>query len=287
MVQQLINGLITGILYGIAALGLGLVYGIFYVPNLAHGAFIMFGAYVTLISSSANYFFGLFVAAVTVALMMMVSDLLVYKPLRQKQGTAMNMMIASIGIEYILLNVALMLWTASPRQLPVPWDGKVVSFAEFLLTQQRILVLVFSVVTIIVVWYFNKYTKNGKAMRACAQDMQAAMIIGINTNRVALIVFGISGLMIGLAGGLIGPLTMVTPSMANSLVTKCFAVVILGGATSIPGVLLGGVVLGLAEAITAYLVSPMYIDIAAFLILIIVLLVKPTGIFGSKRQVKV
>ena len=287
LTQQLLNGVITGVLYGIASLGLGLVYGIFHVPNMAHGAIYMFGAFLTLVFCQINYFLGIFTAIICVGIMMVLNDFLVFRPLRKRNGDSMSMMIASIGIEYVLLNLALHIWKADPRGLPVPWEYKVFTFLGMSLAYQRILILLISIVTVVVISYVVKKTKYGRAMRACAQDMKAAKIMGINTNRIAIVTFAISGALAALAGGLIGPLTMVYPSMGNSMVTKAFAVVILGGGISIPGVMIGGIVLGITEAITAQLTSSQFIDLAAFLVLLLVLIFKPSGLFGKNRPVKV
>jgi len=288
LLQQLLNGLITGVLYGIAALGLGFIYGIYFVPNMAHGAIFMFGAYIVLVVAlKVNYFCAILVGIVSAAFIMVISDALVFKKLRKRLGDATSMMIASIGIEYVLITLAELIWTADPRDLPVPWQSNVTQIGKVFIAYHRIIILVVAIFTAILIHYLVQRTKFGKAMRACAQDMLAAKILGINTERLSLIVFAISGGLAALAGGLIGPIIMVYPTMGNNLLTKCFAIVILGGGMSIPGLMAGGIVLGLAEALTTQYISGQYADVASFLILVLVLIIRPSGFFGKTKPVKV
>ena len=292
--QQTLNGLIMGTAYGVGTLGLGLIYGIFHVPNMAHGAVIMIGAFMTLMFVKLfgflghyNYLAAIITAMVVVAGVMVLSDFLVFKPLRKRGGDITAAMIASIGVEYFLINMALNIWKADPRNLPVPWGFDVFRVMGLSLSYQRVLVLVVSMITVVLLSYVVMKTKYGKAMRACSQDMVAAKIIGINTEQIAFLTFALCGVLAALAGGLLGPLTMVYPSMGDALCTKAFAIVILGGGISSPGVMIGGIVLGVTEAMTSQFISPLFVDMASFLMLILVLLFRPAGLFGKTRPVKV
>ena len=279
--QQVLNGLTLGGVYSLVALGLTLVYGILHVPNFAHGAFYMAGAFVAfyLISSlGLHYWVAMAGAAAAVALIAVLSERLVFHPLRN--APYLHHMIASIGILLFLEAGAQALWGADFHRMQTPYTD-VLSFAGLSLPAQRILIIVAAFVLVGLLQLFLKKTITGATIVAMAQNRDGAALVGIDANRVAMLTFAISGALAGMAAVLYAPINLVYTSMGNLVITKAFVIIVLGGMGSVPGAIVGGLIIGFAESFGAFYISTDYKDIIAFALLVVILSFRPEGLFSK------
>ena len=277
--QQFVNGIALGSVYSLVALGLTLVYGVLKVPNFAHGALYMAGAYVSyvmLTSFGASYIVAMAVSVVVLAVLGGSMEWLVFRRLEGK--TPVHSMIAALGLLFFMEGTADVIWGPTFRQVPTPFDG-VVTLLGVNITEQRILVIVAAVVTMVGLYLLLKRTLVGMSIEAMAQDREGALLVGIDTRRVALLTFAISGALAAVAGSLIAPLLLVFPNMGELIILKAFVIVILGGMGSVPGAILGGYLLALAETMAGTYVSFAFSELIAFGLLVLVLVIWPTGLF--------
>lgn len=277
--QQVLNGLTLGSIYGLVALGLTLVYGILHVPNFAHGALYMLGAYVAYFTMTAlglNYWVAMGVAALVVALISVLCERLVFHPLRQ--APSIHDMIAAIGLMLFFEALAQMFWGADFRRMPTPYM-EVFHFAGLTLPAQRLLIIVAAFSLMGLLHLYLKKTMVGSTIIAMAQNREGAFLVGINANRVAMLTFAIGGGLAAVGATLYAPINLVYPAMGNLLLLKAFVIIILGGMGSIPGAIIGGLIIGFAEALGGFYISAEYKDLFAFVLLVVILSIKPTGLF--------
>jgi branched-chain amino acid transport system permease protein len=279
--QQLVNGIALGSVYSLVALGLTLVYGVLKVPNFAHGALYTAGAYVTyvaLASLDLPYAVALVGAMAVVAAIAALMQWLVFRPIESR--SPVHAMIAALGVLFFLEGTADVIWGPDFRQVPTPLDG-VVTVAGISVTEQRLLVTLAAVVAMVGLHLLLKRTLVGMSIEAVAQDREGARLSGIDTRRVALVTFAISGALAAVAGSLIAPLVLVFPTMGAVVTLKAFVIVILGGMGSVPGAILGGYLLALAETMAGTYVAFAFSELIAFALLVLVLVVRPTGLFAK------
>ncbi len=279
VLQQILNGLTLGGVYSLVALGLTLVYGILHVPNFAHGAFYMTGAYAAFFLMSTlgvNYWIAMIGAAATVAAIAVIADRLVFHPLRNAPG--LHHMIAAIGILLFLEAGAQAIWGADFHRLQTPYGG-IMNFAGLILPVQRLLIIIAAFGLVVLLHLFLKKTVTGSTIIAMAQNRDGAALVGINANRVAMLTFAISGVLAAVAAVLYAPINLVYPSMGNLVITKAFVIIVLGGMGSVPGAIVGGLIIGFAESFGAFYISTDYKDIIAFVLLVVILSVRPEGLF--------
>ncbi len=280
--QQVFNGVMLGSTYAIVALGLTLVFGILQIPNFAHGHLYMLGAYLCFFLITL-YGFGFWPAVViSMVILGMVGILIervIYRPLRDRPH--INSFISAIGALIILENGVIALWGPQGRRIPNPYPG-IVELLGITMTYQRLLVIVAAIVLIILFQIFIKKTTTGMTIEAVAQNREGSLLVGINVNRVSAITFAISTATAAAAACLVAPIFMISPTMGALLGMKAFVIVILGGLGSIPGAILGGYILGLLEALGGGYLSAAYKDVYAFGALILILAIRPTGLFGRE-----
>jgi branched-chain amino acid transport system permease protein len=284
LIQQLLNGLIVGSVYSLVALGLTLVYGILQIPNFAHGALYMMGGYVTLTmmnQAGLSYWLAIIVSMIVIGLLGVLMERLVFYPLRD--APPLHDKIAAIGILLFLEAFAQFVWGADYQTMSTPY-GNVINVLGLTLTMQRILIIVSTIVIMILLYFFLKKTFIGSSIIAMSQNREGANLVGINTNKVAMMTFMISGSLAALAASLASPINLVFPGMGHLVILKAFVIIILGGMGSIPGAIIGGYILGFSESLGATYISNDYKDIIAFVILVIILTVKPTGLFAKEGQ---
>ena len=288
--QYLANGLSMGSVYAIIALGYTMVYGIAKMLNFAHGDVIMIGAYVSFVATS---YMGLPAWASVIAAVVVCTTLgiliegLAYKPLRQAGPLAV--LITAIGVSYFLQNAAQLVWGATPKNFT-----SIVSFEvpDFLKAYNVSAVSIVTVVACLAImaglmWFTGK-TKMGKAMRACSEDKPAAQLMGINVNRTISMTFAIGSALAAIAGVLLCSYSPVLQPTTGSMPgIKAFTAAVFGGIGSIPGAFVGGILLGIIEAMAQAYISTSLANSIVFGALIIVLLVKPTGLFGKYVPEKV
>jgi len=277
--QQVLNGLTLGSVYCLVALGLTLVYGILQVPNFAHGAFYMVGAFVAFQLISAfgwNYWLAMLAAAIAVAALAAFAGRWVFHPLRKSSG--LHPMIAAIGLLLFLEASAQAIWGADFRRLPTPYAG-MTEIAGINISQQRALLVVGAFVLMGGLQLFLKRTVVGATIVALAQNREGAALMGIDTHRVATLTFAISGALAAAAAVLYAPINLVYPAMGSLMITKAFAIIVIGGMGSVPGAIVGGLIIGLAESFGAFYVSSDAKDLIAFVLLVAILSVRPQGLF--------
>ena len=279
--QQVLNGLTLGGIYALVALGLTLVYGILHVPNFAHGAFYMVGAFVTFHLMSAwgwNYWLAMAGSAACVALIGVLSERLVFHPLRHNPG--LHPMIAAIGMLLFLEAAAQAIWGAEFQRMQTPYNA-IIDLGGVTAPAQRLLIIAGAFTVMVVLQVFLKRTVTGSTIVAMAQNRDGASLVGINANRVAMLTFAISGALAAVAAALYAPINLVYPAMGHLVITKAFVIIILGGMGSVPGAIIGGLIIGFAESFGAYYISTDYKDIISFVLLVVILSFRPQGLFTS------
>ena len=294
----LISGISLGSIYAIIALGYTMVYGIAKMLNFAHGDVIMIGAYVCFFAVTKNNLppaVGVLLAVVVCTVLGMVIEKLAYKPLRSAPSLAV--LITAIGVSYFLQNAALLLWTPNPKIFPNIFarhvDGKTVNGFQLFNGQLRIsyvtvVTIVACIVIMVALTLFTGRTRIGKAMRACSEDKGAAQLMGINVNTTISITFAIGSGLAAIAGVLLcSAYPTLVPTTGSMPGIKAFTAAVFGGIGSIPGAFLGGIMLGIIEILAKAYISTQMSDAIVFLVLIIVLLVKPAGLLGKKISEKV
>ena len=277
--QQVLNGLTLGCIYSLVALGLTLVYGILHVPNFAHGAFYMAGAFFSFHLMKAhgyNYWLAMAGSAACVAVIATLAERLVFHPLRN--AGPLHPMIAAIGILLFLEAAAQAIWGAEFNRLQTPYTG-IIDIAGVTAPVQRLLIIAAAFGLIVLLQLFLKKTVVGSTIIAMAQNRDGASLVGIDANRVAMLTFAISGALAAVAATLYAPINLVYPAMGNLVITRAFVIIILGGMGSVPGAIVGGLIIGFAESFGAFYISADYKDIIAFVLLVLILSVRPQGIF--------
>ena len=282
LLQQILTGLAIGSVYTLVALGLTVVFGILGIAHFAHGSLAMFGGYLTFVFSTSmglSFFASIALAMPVGAVMGMLIERLAYRPVRD--APHINAFIIALGLTMMLEGGNLLLFGADQVIIQTPYQ-QVFNFGGIFVAQLRMVVIVTAVTLVAVVTLLLLKTKTGKSVRAVAQNRHAAVLMGVNVNFVSSVVFAISSALGVAAGALIGALLALAPGVGESFAVKGFAVLILGGLGSLPGAILGGLVLGVSESLAAGFLSSAYKDVISFLIMILVLLVMPQGLMGKK-----
>lgn len=286
-INQIINGLSTGSMYALVAIGYTMVYGIAKMINFAHGDIIMAGAYFALI---AMCFVGpipaILFSIVATAALGVLTEKVAYKPLRGKGS--LEVLITAIGVSYLLENVFLLIFGSAARTFPQIMPKGTINLGGISIKYITVITLVVTAVCTAVLLFFINKTKLGKAMRAVSEDQGAAQLMGINVNTTVSLTFAIGSGLGAIAGVIYGcAYSLITPYIGLMLGIKAFIAAVLGGIGSVPGAMVGGLMLGVAESLTIAYISSDFSDAVVFGILILVLLVKPAGLFGKNVREKV
>lgn len=282
ILQQGVNGLAIGSVYVLIALGLTVVFGILGIAHFAHGSVAMFGGYLTFILGERfglPFFAAMALAMVAGAVVGLVIERLAYRPVRD--APHINAFIIALGLTMMIEGLNLLTFGADQVVIQTPYRG-VINLGGVVLSELRLLVILTACVLVGVIALLMSRTKTGKSVRAVAQNRHAAVLMGVNVNLVSLVVFAISSSLGVAAGALIGALLAIAPGVGEGLAVKGFAVLILGGLGSIPGAIVGGLILGVSEAMAAGFISSAYKDVIAFLVMIVVLLFRPEGLLGKR-----
>jgi branched-chain amino acid transport system permease protein len=287
--QQLINGITLGSTYALIALGYTMVYGVLQLINFAHGEIYMFGAFVGMIMVTTfrlSIIPAFIISMLLSCLLGMGIEMIAYRPLRK--STRITALISAIGVSIFLQNLGILIMGPATRPFPRSIQSYYVNLGAMKIDVLQIIILVVSIILMVALHLLVKNTRVGKAMRATALDKEAAYLMGINVNRIITITFAIGSALGAAAGVLIGLyFNSVSPLMGAMPGLKGFVAAVLGGIGNIPGAMLGGVILGVIETLGAAYVSSAYRDAIAFSVLIIILLVKPSGIMGINVREKV
>ena len=288
-VSQIINGLHVGSIYALIALGYTMVYGIVKLINFAHGDVIMVGSYVVLVSLTemhVPFWIAIIIAVVFCALLGMLIERFAYKPLRN--ASRISPLITAIGVSLLLQNIAMIIFSANPKPFPNVISGEPIQIGGIQIGPVTIFTILVSVFLMIVLEFFISKTKMGKAMRAVSEDAGAATLMGININTTIAITFAIGSGLAAVGGALYSSAyPIVDPYIGSMLGLKAFIAAVLGGIGKVRGAMLGGFIIGVSECLTKGYVSSQLSEAVVFAILILVLLVKPSGILGQNIREKV
>ena len=288
----LINGLSLGSIYAIIAIGYTMVYGIAKMLNFAHGDVIMVGAFISysvMTTAKLPVPVGILAAVLGCMLLGICIEKIAYKPLRHA-GSSLAVLITAIGVSYFLQNAALLIFGSSPKSFTSVINKKPLSLfgGALVISWEAILTMIVSIFIMIALTVFINKSKQGKAMRAVSEDRDAAQLMGINVNRTITLTFAIGSALAAVAGMLLcSSYPTLTPYTGAMPGIKAFTAAVFGGIGSIPGAMLGGVLIGIIQMLANGYISTQLSDAIVFAVLIIVLLVKPTGLLGKKINEKV
>ena len=278
--QLLFNGVAVGSILALAAIGLTLTYGILNLSNFAHGDFMTLGAYLTWLANTSglNIWLAMILGAVGTIIAMLISEYLLWKPMRDRRASDTTLIIISIGLALFIRNGILLLYGGSNKlyQLPVV---RALEFGDLRIAYYRLIVVGLAIAAIIVLHLILQNTKIGKAMRAVADNIDLARVSGINVERVVLWTWVITGTLTAFAGGMYGLIAVVRPNMGWFLILPMFASVILGGIGNPYGAILGAFIIGVAQELSVPFLGSQYKLGVALAIMIVILLVRPQGLF--------
>ena len=286
LAQALLFGVANGCIYILLATGLNIIFGVMKLVNFAHGQLLMVGAFVAYEVTTVvgvNPYLSILVSMGSVALIGIALEKFAFRKIR---GTdKLNEIFISLGLIYVFQYSATLLWENSYTiRIPSPLAGLSVPLGEVSLSYDIILAMIIVVEILIGLVFLTKKTKIGLAMRATSQKSDASMLMGININRVYLFTFAVGAALAGAAGAIYGILFPFNPAIGALPTIKAFAIIILGGLGSIPGAVVGGLLYGVAENVTGYLTNSTWQNAVAFALLIAVLIIRPTGLFGEKGE---
>ncbi|HIT73095.1 branched-chain amino acid ABC transporter permease [Tyzzerella sp. An114] len=289
ILEQLINGLRTGSIYALIALGYTMVYGIAKMINFAHGDIIMVGAYALYVAVALLHLPAIpavIFTCVVCAVLGVIIERIAYKPLRNAPRLAV--LITAIGVSYFLQSASLIIFKATPIPFQSIINVDSINIGGVTISGITIVTLVVTTISMIILTFFINKTKAGSAMRAVSEDMGAAQLVGINVNKTITMTFAIGSFLAAVAGILyICQYQSLKPTMGALPGIKAFVAAVLGGIGSIPGAMLGGIVLGIIESFSKAFISTELSDAIVFSVLVIVLLVRPSGFLGKKKSEKV
>ncbi len=290
---QLFNGLQLGSIYALIALGYTMVYGVAKLINFAHGDIIMVGAYTiffvvqtSLFKSGLPLYLSIIPAIIACTLLGILIERIAYKPLRN--SSSISILITAIGVSLFLENLFVKFFTANAKPVPSLFKQASLNIFGIRLSFQTIFTIVLTIILTIILQIFISKTKYGKMMLAVSEDYKASSLVGINVDNTMTMTFAIGSALAGVASLLyVSSYPQITPFMGSMLGIKAFTAAVVGGIGSIPGAVIGGFILGMIEVMTRAYLSSSYADAIVFLVLIVVLIVKPTGILGSIEKEKV
>ena len=282
VLEQTINGLMAGSVYVLVALGMVLIYGVMHVLNFAHGVLLMVGAYVchfAFTRVTGSYLAAIAITIVVLALIGIALERAVFRPL---QGNLRNQVIASLGLILAIEHLVIAIWGPNALQMKVPATASLVPIGVLRFPVQHLLIIGTTLAVVAVLFVFLKTSKFGTAIRATSQDRQAAMVVGIPVERIDWITFALGTALAALGGALIGPLVLVFPQMGDAPMVKGLAGILLGGMGSVPGAVVGGFIIGITESVSTLFLPTDYRDSVAFVVMVLILLVWPRGLFGVR-----
>jgi branched-chain amino acid transport system permease protein len=286
LLQIVFWGLYAGCIYILLATGLNLIFGVMKIVNFAHGEFLMIGAYITatiFLITGLNPYAIIILSMMALIVIGAIVERLCFRPIL---GTSkLNEIFLSIGLIYIFTNSAAMIWGDEWQSIKSPYAGITITVGPLNIPLDYIIIIVTTAVILCGLFLFLKKTKTGREMRATSQNRKGAMLVGINVERMDILSFGIGCALAAAAGTLwVVSGQVFNPYMGSIPAVKAFAIIILGGLGSIPGAIIGGLIYGIAENGAAYFLGGVWKDAISFIILIIVLVIRPTGLFGESGE---
>jgi branched-chain amino acid transport system permease protein len=286
LLQHLVNGLVLGGTYALLGIGLTLIFGLMNVVNFAHGEFYTLGAYAAFAAlglAGANFFAAVLGAIVAGALLGALCEVTLLRPLRRESID--TTMLVMIGVWITMQNGELLVWGGVAKSIPHPFPTAPLVLGPVSIAPLRLFVFLLAAALIAASSLLLQRTKLGCAMRATFQDAETAALMGVKIERIHTATFAFGSALAAAAGALLGPIFLAYPSMGDLASLKAFSVVILGGLGNVPGATLGGLLLGIAEELGAGYISSGYRDAVGFVIIILVLLLRPAGLFARSERV--
>jgi len=289
LLQQIINGLAQGSIYSLIGIGFALIFGVLGLVHFAHGEVYMLGAffgYILITAFHLDVFSALSIAIIGSALIGIMIEAVAFRPLRKAPDMAP--MVCTLGLSIVLQNLAMLIWGSDTKSIPDVLESSSISLAGAQISGAQIIIFGVAIALMLALQFILYRSKMGRAIRATAQNKEAAALMGVNINQIISATFAIGSGLGGAAGVLVGIYyNAFFPMMGFMAGLKAFTATVLGGLTSVPGAMVGGLILGVVENLGAAYISSGYRDLIAFAILILVLLIKPSGIFGRGFQGKV
>jgi branched-chain amino acid transport system permease protein len=286
LLEIILWGVATAGVYILLAVGLNLIFGVMKLVNFAHGELLMLGAYVSFAVTTAlgiNAYVGVIISMGVIAIVGIGVERLAF---RKVMGTEkLNEIIISLGLIYVFSSTAVLLWGDKPKKIVSPFENQALPITESVfISYDRIIAMIIVAVLLVGLFLLVKKTKIGLAMRATSQSSSTSMLMGINTGKIYMVSFAVGAALAGAEGALFGMIFSFDPYIGGSLTIKAFAIIILGGLGSLPGAIIGGLIYGIAEYTASIFLGGIWPDAVAFIILIVVLVIRPTGIFGKKGE---
>jgi branched-chain amino acid transport system permease protein len=293
--QQAINGIYLGCLYVMVALGLTLIYGVLNQINFAHADFVTVGAFAAFFTvtrlatkllglpDTTGYLLSIVVAFGVGAILGALVNAAVFAPLRDR-GDELRPLIATIGVSVLLENGQLALFGPIPYQFDSPFARETIRIGRIFFSQQSVVVVLVAAASVAALYAFLRLTFLGKALRAVSQDRETAGLMGINPGLLIALTIVISSALAGMAGALLGPVLVLTPFAGASVIVKAFAIVIIGGFGNLEGTILAGILVGVIEAFTVQYLGSGVIDLVVFVLLLVMLVIRPTGLVAEKKE---
>lgn len=284
MLQDLASGLIMGLAYASIAVGLSLIFGVLRIINFAHGEFYMLGGLIlySLTNGGLNFYPALAGAVIGTMVLAALIDRLVLKPLRRADEATIAL--ATLGISIFLANTGLILWGPVPHNIPIPFStAPLILPGNVYLSRFELFTALLTLVAIAGLHLVLQRTSAGRQIRAVVQDRDAAALVGLDVDRIYTTTFAVGCGLAALSGGLLGSMFLVYPSMGLAAVLKAFVVVVIGGMGSLSGAVVGGILLGVTESLGGAWMPSGFKDIIGFVLIILVLALRPQGIFGVKQ----
>jgi branched-chain amino acid transport system permease protein len=284
ILQLFISGILLGGVYALVSIGLTLIFGVLDVVNFAHGEFLMIGMY-TVFWLCTFLHMDPYLSLLLVAPLLFFMGLLVGRTvIRQTIGAPSSVQIfATVGVSLILMNGALVLWKADFRSVSTPYGSGALALGPVFIGYPQLISFVGAIVFSAMLFPFLRYTYIGKAIRATAQDRKAAMLMGIDIQKIYVFTFGIGIALVGIASALLAPIYSIYPGIGAQFVLVAYVAVVLGGLGNIPGAILGSVIIGITETFSGFFISPGWRQAIYYAVFILVLIFRPQGLFGQKQ----
>ena len=282
ILENLISGILLGGIYIIMSLGLNLIFGVIKVVNFAHGEFLMLGMYITywmFMLLGLDPYLSIPIAAALLGLLGMFVQKFIFNKLLADEA---SQIMAAIGLMIFFQNLATFLWGSDFKSVRSSYAGINISVFDVRISATRAISFIIAIIVTMLLYFFLNKTETGMKIRATAQDRELAEIMGINSKRIYITTFGIGAALCGIAAALMSPIYYVFPVVGFTFAPLCFVIVVLGGLGSFTGTIAGGFILGILEAFIGFLVNVEVATVVAFVILLIVLFWKPTGLFGER-----
>lgn len=282
LIQGGMNGVMLGLNYALIALGLSLIFGIMGIVNFAHGEMYMLGGYVAyyLVGRfGLNFFVTIVAAVIIVGLLGVFLEKVLFRPLTTRPKEALTSFIAAVGLAWVLQMLAVICFGDLDRSVPSAFKG-IIRMGGVVITKERLATIIIGIALIVLLNLFLLRTRTGRAIRAVAQDKEAAALQGVQVGRVSSLSFGVGCALASAAGALMAPIFSINPFLGGEVILKAFLVVILGGMGSIPGAMLGGLVLGFTESFGSLFFTVPTVSVITFTLIIIILILRPQGLLG-------